>query len=121
MISLYKVVIDGELPDFNQIVALSKKHFGAYSSTKKAYTEAVAWQVKKLPKLNFINLTCHWYCKNRRKDKDNIAAGVKFILDGLVMAGVLDNDGWKQVGDINHKFYVDKHKPRVELEIEVPK
>jgi len=33
------------------------------------------------------------------------------------MAGVITGDGWKQVGDINHSFMVDKKNPRVEVVI----
>lgn len=64
-----------------------------------------------------IDLDITWYCKNKRKDKDNIAAGIKFILDGLVKAGTIENDGWKQVNNFSHSFKVDKDNPRVEVEI----
>lgn len=60
-------------------------------------------------------VTITWYCKNKRKDKDNIMAGQKFIFDGLQKAGVLSNDGWKQIGDVTHRFEVDKRNPRVEI------
>jgi len=33
------------------------------------------------------------------------------------MAGVLDNDGWKQIGDIEHRFRIDKYNPRVGVEL----
>lgn len=118
----YKIVIPGELPDLNTIIAESKRGRGKwqpYNEIKQANTIKVAWiaksKIKK--KLNKIDLEITWICKNRRKDKDNIMAGTKFILDGLVAAGVIENDGWKQIGDISHKFKVDKHNPRVEVEI----
>ena len=111
--------IPGELPDLNQIIEAAKSHYGAYAKLKRTNTELVAWQAKQLPKMERVNVTCRWICKDKRKDKDNIMAGTKFILDGLVMAGKLENDGWKQIGDINHEFDVDKDNPRVEVELEV--
>ena len=113
------IVIPGELPDLNQIIAESKNHWGSYSSLKKANTQLVAFCTKRdtKRKYNKIDLEITWYCKDRRKDKDNIMAGTKFILDGLVQAGVIQNDGWANVGDIRHKFDVDKQEPRIEVKI----
>lgn len=118
----YKIVIPGELPDLNTIIDESKKGRGKwqpYNEMKQEYTNIVAWIAKSEIKkqLKKIDLEITWICKNRRKDKDNISGGIKFILDGLVAAGVIENDGWGQVGDIYHKFKVDKHNPRVEVEI----
>lgn len=119
----YKIVIPGELPDLNTIIAESKRGRGKwqpYNEMKQEYTNIVAWIAKSEIKkqLKKIDLEITWICKNRRKDKDNISGGgIKFILDGLVAAGVIENDGWKQIGDIYHKFKVDKHNPRVEVEI----
>lgn len=45
--------------------------------------------------------------KNKKRDPDNVAAGArKFILDALVTAGVLENDGWKQVAGWTDTFMV---------------
>ena len=87
----------------------------AYASMKKKHTELVHYQSMKLPKVKRADFTFKWYCKDRRKDKDNIISGMKFIFDGLVNAGVIENDGWNQVGDINNTFEVDKDNPRVEV------
>lgn len=111
------IVIPGELPDLNTIIDESKKHWASYSTMKKENTEMVAWLAKGKGKFKKINLEIIWYCKNKRKDKDNISVGQKFILDGLVQAGVIENDGWKQIGDIKHRFKIDKNNPRVEVRI----
>jgi len=89
---------------------------------KKESTELVMWSAKqqRLPQMNYIDLTITWYEKNKKRDKDNIQAGVKFILDGLVSAGVIPNDTWRYVGDILHRVRVDRTEPRIEVEIEEP-
>ena len=113
------IVIPGEMPGMNEIIAASKLHHNRYNDMKKINTEKVTWIAKSKIKKQFkkIDLEIRWICKNRRKDKDNIMAGAKFILDGLVQANVIENDGWNQIGDIVHKFEVDKDNPRVEVRI----
>lgn len=112
-----KLVIEGELPSLNEIIDAAKQHYGSYSTMKKANTNAVAWPAKSLPIYTAVELEVTWYCKNKRKDPDNIAAAVKFIFDGLVKAGRLKNDGWKQNKGWTNHFKVDKDNPRVEIVI----
>lgn len=65
-----------------------------------------------------VGIRCTWYEKNRSRDPDNIFAGVKFILDGLVKSGVLANDGQKWVKSINHYLGpVNKDRPGVLVNI----
>lgn len=112
-----KIVIPGEMPGLNKIIKAAKAHYHAYNKIKKENTEAVTWVANNLPKYSRVNLKITWYCKNRRRDPDNIAAAVKFIFDGLVEAGVISNDGWKENAGWSNKFKVDKDNPRVEIEI----
>ena len=116
-----KITIEGELPDLNTIIAESKKGrkgYQPYAIMKREYTDLVTWKAKRIKKkYKKIDLKINWICKNKRKDKDNIMAGTKFILDGLVNAGIINNDGWKEIGDITHTFDVDKENPRVEVKI----
>lgn len=112
-----KLVIPGSLPTMNQIVELSKRHWSQYSKLKQQYTLLVKLSANKLPSLPPADYYITWYCKDKRQDKDNIMAGQKFIFDGLMAAGKIENDGWKQVRDVNHRFEVDKKNPRIEVEI----
>jgi len=113
----YRITIPGELPSMNRIVKISKSHYMKYANMKKEYTDLVAWIAKSKIDKQFgkIDIDITWYCKDRMKDKDNIMAGTKFILDGLVVAKVIKGDGWKHIGDINHSFKVDKENPRIEV------
>lgn len=115
---MYEIIIPGELPDFNFIIEESKKgnrRYQPYNKIKQEHTERVAWIIKSkiketLPK---VDVEIEWICKDKRKDKDNVSGGgIKFILDGLVMAGVIANDGWKEIGNISHTFGLDKRNPR---------
>jgi len=33
------------------------------------------------------------------------------------VVGVIENDGWRHIGDIVHRFKVDKKRPRIEVKI----
>ena len=118
---MIKITIPGELPTLNEIIEESKKGRGKYqpyNDMKRLHTEKIAWIVKSKIKDKYrkIDLDITWICKNKRKDKDNImAGGLKMILDGLVVAGVIKNDGWSEIGSINNHFEVDKDNPRVEV------
>ncbi|MCY9764833.1 RusA family crossover junction endodeoxyribonuclease [Paenibacillus alvei] len=113
-----KIEIEGELPSMNEIIDAAKSHWSKYKEMKEVNTNLVAWTAKKLPSVNRADFTIIWHCKDQRKDKDNIIAGQKFIFDGLREAGVIGNDGWKQIGDVTHRFEVDARNPRIEIEIE---
>lgn len=115
-----KFIIQGELPSMNEIIALSKKHWASYANEKRDLTKDIALLAKSQIKKKYkkIDLSFQWFCKDKRRDKDNIIAGQKFIIDALVMAGVIENDGWEQIGNISHSFEIDKENPRVEIFIE---
>jgi len=104
------------LPDLNSIISNSKSHWSNYASPKKAYDAIVsAFARQKLkPVENYpVDIHCHWVVPNRRKDPDGISAGAKFILDGLVKAGILRNDGFSEVCKITHEFSVDRRNPKI--------
>ena len=115
-----KLIIPGELPGLNEIIAMSKEHWAKYAEEKHSRTEQIAWLAKEqiCGKYSRVDLIFNWYCKDKRRDKDNIIAGQKFIIDGLVEAGVIENDGWEQIGNISHFFKIDNKNPRVEILIE---
>jgi len=72
---------------------------------------------KKLPKFEKVVLIITWHEPDRRRDPDNIMGGQKFILDGLVMAGVIPDDSQKHIQGIVHRFGIDRKNPRIEVEI----
>jgi len=113
------LTIPGRLPGLNDIIDAARRSRYESAAMKKENTDMVAWIAKaaRLPRMERVDLVITWHEPNRKRDKDNIMAGQKFIWDGLVEARVLPNDGWNQIGDITHRFDVDRVNPRVEVEI----
>ncbi len=118
---MQKLVIEGELPDFNQVINDSKKHWAVYAKQKQKLTWDIALiirsqklkPVKKYP----IQIKFLWYCRNRMKDPDNICSGKKFCIDALKVAQVIIDDGFKYISGFTDEFYIDKENPRVEIYI----
>ena len=42
----------------------------------------------------------------------------KVFQDALQKCGVIKNDGWKEIDNFTHDFYVDKKNPRIEIFLE---
>lgn len=117
--NLIKLVIEGELADLNHYIRVERSNrFGA-AAMKEAMTSLVAQHAryKKLPVIDYkFTMYTTWYCKNKKKDPDNISFAKKFILDGLMSAGIIKNDGWEQIAAFVDEFFIDAKKPRVEVE-----
>lgn len=116
------LIIPGRLPNLNDIIKLSKQgrgHFQPYSIIKSQYEMVICIECKrqKLRPMDKCNVTITWVCKDKRRDKDNIIAGQKFIFDSLQKAGIIKNDNWECIGTITHKFLIEK-KERIIVELE---
>ena len=67
-----------------------------------------------------IQCTYWIYAQDKRHDRGNLSAAVeKSFLDALQTANVISNDGFDQVYDSIFHTAVDRHNPRIEVEIEV--
>jgi len=114
---MWKFEIPTLLTDLNSYINAERTNKYIASKIKRDDTRLVAMCCNKLPKLpkNIIIKITH-YCKNKKKDRDNIAFMKKFILDGLIIAGKMENDGWKDYIRWKEEFKIDK-KERIEIEI----
>lgn len=111
------LIIPGEMPGLNTIIAESKKHWSNYAKSKKKYTLIATVFAKRdlVPISKSVNIEFMWYCKDKRRDPDNIASAKKYIIDGLVDAKILVEDGWSQIKGFTDRFYIDKYNPRIEV------
>ena len=113
-----QLIIPHELPALNRVIDESKKHWSKYSRLKREYTQMVAVLARRQLRLilsDSVHLSFVWYCRDRRKDPDNVCSAKKFIIDGLVSAGILQDDGWKQVVGFSDDFEIDVVNPRTEV------
>ena len=82
----------------------------AYAKAKKKWTNDIALlaKVAKIQPVGRAHFRFIWHERNRQRNPDNISAGKKMILDGLVTARVLVNDGWQQIAGWIDEFCVSR-------------
>lgn len=116
------IVIPGELTDLNTYIRAMNSNRFSGNAIKQDETNRVAWLCKgykikkKIEQMGppyQIHIT--WYCKNQKKDLDNISFAKKFILDGMVKGGLIQGDGWKYINGFTEVFRVDAKNPRIEV------
>lgn len=118
-----KLTIKGELTDLNEYIKSLNANRWSGNSVKQTETDRVCYEAKlarigEVPEDWYpVRITYRWFSKDKRKDTDNVAFSKKFINDGLVTAGVLENDSRKFVAGFSDEFFIDKLNPRVEIEI----
>lgn len=105
--------MDVRLPSLNEIILETKKGTAgrAYATLKKRQQKLLAPYMELFEGSEFItaDLKITWTepLKGRLRDPDNISAGVKFLLDAMVIHGVLTEDNWSVIKSIQHFFHRD--------------
>lgn len=120
----YNFFIPGRFPGMNEIIKEARGNKYASARQKARFTMLTRTLVNlsfQLPIAHFgqmkkVWIDFRWVEKNTRRDPDNICAGKKFILDGLVLSGLLKNDGWSQIAGFTDTWEVGK-EPGVYVEI----
>lgn len=106
-------LILNKLPtDLNRYIAALNSNRYSGNTIKQRETDWVHYEckiqklkpIKKKVKIDFF-----WYIENKRKDPDNISFK-KSILDGLVRAGILKDDGLDEIEGFSDTFIVDLYE-----------
>lgn len=116
-----RVVIQGDFPGLNEFIDANRRMNGKWSGgneMKRRDQNIIAYQLPRWHTSRPVFLEYTFYCKNRKRDKDNISGYFhKVFQDALVQRRVLDGDGWKHIEGFSDRFYVDSKNPRIEVEI----
>lgn len=110
------LIIPGKLPGLNEIIAAANTNRFGGNRLKRSTQERIGWAVKACqlkPMTTPVAVSIAWHEPSRRRDPDNIAAGVKFILDALVDNVIIPNDGQRHITGIEHEIHTDRAHPRV--------
>lgn len=118
------LTIPGELTDLNTYINAERRNRHIAAKIKKEETYFVAMEARvarmePIPEDQYpVRVEFTWYTKNLRKDADNVTFAKKFVLDGLVEAGILADDNRKHVSlATDVAVHVDAKTPRVEIKI----
>ena len=113
----------GTMPSLNEYLAETGHRPQIGGKMKREYKMLAAsyirrdlkrWKATKPIILHYVI-----YEPNMKRDHDNVFCFLsKCIQDALQECKVIENDGWKQILNFTHDFYVDKQNPRIEVYIE---
>lgn len=96
-------------PTLNEYIDCERGSTIAAAAMKKKCTEQVKEQclLQQIQPVNGkVDLLFEWHSSTRH-DPDNVAFAKKFILDGLQLAGVLENDNRKFIGTMVDEIIQD--------------
>ncbi len=118
----FNFFIPGRLPGMNEIIDEARGNKFASAVQKTKYTKLIV-DVVRLTFRNYgaynlmdkVWISFTWVEKDKRRDPDNLVAGKKFIMDGLVRSGLLENDGWNQIAGFTDTWKVGE--PGVWVEV----
>lgn len=80
---------------------------------------AIRTQLPRLTINNPIIIHYRFYEADKARDKGNIFAFTdKVFEDALQKCGVIRNDGWNEIENFTHEFFVDRNNPRIEIFLE---
>ncbi len=112
---MYKYILDAIPPSNNQFIGRNVRW--KYQDIKKQWADKIFYLCRSKPPqpLERSTVTITYYFKDkRRRDPDNYSG--KMILDGLVRAGILQDDSFSNINLVLRGDY-DKENPRTEIEI----
>lgn len=105
-----------EIPPSNNKFS-GRKNVWQYREEKKRWSQLVNLMCRPKPDkpIEKATVTLVYYFKTKiRHDPDNYSG--KFILDGLVQAGIIADDSFKNI-DLHLHGYTDKDNPRTVIEV----
>lgn len=105
------VLLSVEVPDAPVVSHNSRGHWNERYDSHRTWKEAVQWLCTRATKIDVpvrVKLTC-FAADRRRRDVDNwvLSTAVKGCLDGLVAAGVLEDDDSTRVREVTGRIVHD--------------
>ena len=118
-ISEIKIVINEIPPSNNKFQGTGNRY--AYQNIKKYWAELIFCEVikQKIPRKKIkksVVILKHFFKTKATRDPDNYSG--KFVMDGLVNAGVIEDDSFNNV-KLEIEGYCDKENPRIEIIIKI--
>ena len=97
----------------------------AAAAQKKKYTSLVAEEIMvqtKRPYFDAISLDITWIETKKKRDPDNVSGGgLKHLMDGIVAAGIIDDDDRDRVASTTNRIAVSDSRGVLVRIISVPK
>lgn len=107
--------VPGKLPSLNEYTRSCRTNPYAGASAKKEAQARVLTAInaaRLAPMKPPVLVSFEWVEPDMRRDKDNISSAKKYILDALVVSGIIKNDNWRWIaGNLPDLYRVNKADP----------
>lgn len=114
-----KIKIVGKMPSLNEYIEACRRNAHCGARLKCNVEAGIIPQLAKLTKIEKpVHITFIWHEINKRRDKDNVAAAKKFILDAMQKSGKLINDNNNYITGFSDYFEYGAKENAVTLIIE---
>lgn len=114
------VTVEGRMPSLNDYISAERANLYKAAAMKKRETARVraAAMQQRAPRFERrVTVRTTFYEPDMRRDADNVGFARKFVLDGLVAAGVIKDDSRKYVEQCPDRVLTDRARPRVVVEV----
>lgn len=115
------VTIRGDFPGLNEYIAAIRASRGKWNKGNDMKRRDQASIKAQLPRIRYdgpMQLKYRFYCKDRRRDLDNISGYFhKIFQDAMVERGIIPDDGWRYIRGFSDEFVLDRNNPRIEVDI----
>lgn len=116
-------IIPFTMPSLNEYLASCNRnpHVGAKMKSENTMLacNAIRRYLKRWHTDKKIIIHYYFYEPNMKRDHDNVfSMASKCIQDSLIKTKVIQNDGWKNIENFTHDWFIDKKNPRIEVWLE---
>lgn len=99
------VFVKGKLPSLNEYIRACRTSPQVGAKMKRETERIIIYQLARLDKITSpVIVRFVWYEENKKRDKDNVAFGKKFILDAMQASGKLVNDNNDYIAGFTDDF-----------------
>ena len=117
--------LDFPLPTLNEMIRTARGNKYAAAAQKKKYTDLVAMEIMvqtERPHFEAISLDITWIETKKKRDPDGVfGGGLKYLMDGIVAAGIIDDDDRDHVASITNRIAVSDSRGVAVMVSSVPK
>lgn len=123
----YKIIIPGQMKGLNELLngRYYDKRSRSYHNKVKSENDALcvdairfSRSLRKVKIRNPIIIDYRIFAGDKRHDRMNLLSAIdKSFEDALQKTGIIKNDGWDDVLNTTHSFYIDRENPRIEITI----
>jgi len=117
MKEVFRKELEASIVSLNKYINSNRKNKYAGNNQKQSLTRLYRLQLQNEGRIELKNskIVMIWKLKDKRMDPDNVAFNKKFVLDGMVNSGLIEDDRHKHIGGFEDIFEYGHKQQKVEI------